>query len=72
MNQHIFEMRMRLIALLKESGVCKVRTCCGREFQTSGPLCLIDLWANVVRGLTKCIFEACLIVYCSEISTLYK
>ena len=41
--QHIFEMRMRLIVLLKECGVCKVRTCCGREFQTSGPLCLIDL-----------------------------
>ena len=52
MNQHIFEMRMRLIALFKRmrclQGTVRV---CGREFQTSGPLCLIDLWANVVRGL---------------------
>ena len=61
--QHIFKMRLRLIALLKECCVCKLRTCCGREFQTSGPLCLIDLWANVLRGLTKCIFEACLVEY---------
>ena len=29
--QHIFEMRMRLIALFKESGVCNVRTFSGNE-----------------------------------------
>ena len=31
--QHIFGMRMRLITLLKECGVCKVHTCCGRDLK---------------------------------------
>ena len=54
---------MCFIAPLKDTNFCLHRTFWGKEFHTSGPLCLIDLWANAVRGFCKCISKACRVEY---------
>ena len=57
------EMIIHLSALLKEFVDFIFRISLGKEFHTSGPLCLIDFWANLVWGLTTCKFDDCLVEY---------
>ena len=60
---YICDSRNDLVARLNELIVRQSRILVGKEFHTSGPLCLIDLWAKVVRGFVKWKFDACLVEY---------
>ena len=51
------ERRAVFICLLKEFFVGHNRISEEREFQMSGPVCRIDLWARAVLGFSKWIFE---------------